>query len=325
MSIWGGSFFIQDLVAGASMVCRTLEGKKVAEATLAALQQKESPSFYPPLPFDRLPASFSAPSLHIVRVGEDPASGIYVRRKQQVAQQIGLKATIHRYSALIEQQELITKLHALSGDRSVTALLLQLPLPRHLDPLLCIDAIDPTKDVDGLTSSQLGRLVVEHPQAMIPCTPLGIWALLRAYNLPLLESEVVVIGRSRIVGRPLELLLSSKQSGNSTITLLHSQSLGQDKARHREVTRRADILILAAGAKELVDASWIKEGACVVDVGIHAEGASLVGDGQASSLRSKAAFLSPVPGGVGPMTVASLMYNCWRLKLLQELSAPSQS
>ena len=294
-----------------------IEGKKTAEKTLASLRERVSPQFYPFIDFSS--PLCRPPSLHIILVGENSSSQIYVQRKLQVAKECGVQTRLHQFDSDVNHATILEKIQTLSADNQVDAILLQMPLPPHLNSQDLIDTIHPEKDVDGLTSMQLGKLASNHPSATIACTPLGIWAMLQDAQITLENKEVVIIGRSRIVGRPLELLFSSPRV-NANVTILHSKS-AQNLENFKTITRRADVLILAAGQKEFFGKDFIKDRACVIDVGIHTTQKNslgpkhLVGDGQRHSLQQKASFLSPVPGGVGPMTVASLMYNCWKLKL----------
>lgn len=291
-----------------------ITGKQLSEKVTQSLKEGISPAHYPPLDFSKKKRS---PCLHIVMVGNNPSSLIYVQRKMATAKLCGIEAHLHHYDSNCGQDQLIQTLETLSEDPLIDAILLQLPLPPHLDPQACIDTIAPEKDVDGLSSQQIGRLATDPSNATIACTPLGIWALLKALGLQLKGQEVVIVGRSRIVGRPLELLLSS-QLADANVTCLHSKSAHLLPLEHW--TKRADILILAAGKKAFFHQDHIKEGAIVIDVGIHPKiengrTTGITGDANYQSLQDKASYISSVPGGVGPMTVASLMYNCWKLAL----------
>lgn len=294
------------------MLNKEITGKKLAEEVIGSLGSKTTPDYYPPLDFSKYKRD---PSLHILLVGDHPSSLIYIERKMKAAKLCGVKAHLHRFQANCSQEELIGHIRALSKDAGVDAIVLQLPLPPHLDSSVCIEAIAPEKDVDGLTALQMGKLATDPASATIACTPLGIWSLLKAIGVDLKGQEVVVVGRSRIVGRPLELLLSS-QLVQANVTTLHSQSDLKKPLSHW--TKRGDVLILAAGKKEYFHEEHIHQGAVVIDVGIHSseeKGRSITGDADYASMKNKTSYISTVPGGVGPMTVASLMYNCWKLAL----------
>ena len=240
--------------------------------------------------------------LATVLVGEDPASQVYVRNKRRLAGEVGIRSMHHEMPAETTQQELDGLLRALNGDPDVDAILVQFPLPDHLDETRVMRGIDPDKDADGLHPRNLGLLVAGEP-FLVPCTPAGVLRILRHYHVPTSGREAVVVGRSVLVGRPLALLLGAK-GVDATVTAAHSKT-----PRLEDITRRADILAVAVGVPHLVTAAHIKEGAVVVDVGISREEGHLVGDVDFDSVSGVAAALTPVPGGVGPMTVANLMAN----------------
>jgi methylenetetrahydrofolate dehydrogenase (NADP+)/methenyltetrahydrofolate cyclohydrolase len=242
--------------------------------------------------------------LDVILVGNDPASATYVRMKQRDSAEVGIESRDHRFPANISQKELATLVEKLNADAAVSGFFIQLPLPGRLDPLALISSIDPSKDVDGLSPLSAGRLAVGLP-SLLPCTPHGIVQLLKRSGIEIAGKEAVVIGRSNLVGKPLAQLLLRE---NATITLCHSRTRDLP-----EVAKRADILVVAAGRREMVGAEYVKEGAVVVDVGIHAkEGGGLIGDVRFEEVEPVASYVSPVPGGVGPMTRAMLLYNALR-------------
>src|SRR5918999_6446706 len=239
--------------------------------------------------------------LDVVLVGDDPASATYVRMKQKDCAEVGIESKAHRLLASTPQGELATLVEGLNAEAAVSGFFIQLPLPGGLDPLALISAIDPAKDVDGLSPLSAGRLAVGLP-SLLPCTPHGIVQLLMRSGIETAGKEAVVIGRSNLVGKPLAQLLLRE---NATITLCHSRTRDLP-----EVARRADILVVAAGRREMVGAKHVGEGAVVVDVGIHRkEEGGLVGDVRFDEVGPRAAWVSPVPGGVGPMTRAMLLHN----------------
>lgn len=239
--------------------------------------------------------------LDVVLVGDDPASATYVRMKQRDCDEVGMESETHRFDADVPQEELAALVEGLNGDASVSGFFVQLPLPAGLDALPLISAIDPAKDVDGLSPLSAGRLVVGLP-SLLPCTPHGVIKLLKRSWLEIAGREAVVVGRSNLVGKPLAQLLLRE---NATVTVCHSRT--RDLA---EVTRRAEILVVAAGRRGFVGAEHVREGAVVVDVGIHSkEGGGLTGDVRFEEVEPVASYITPVPGGVGPMTRAMLLYN----------------
>jgi methylenetetrahydrofolate dehydrogenase (NADP+)/methenyltetrahydrofolate cyclohydrolase len=239
--------------------------------------------------------------LDVILVGEDPASVTYVSSKERDSAEVGIDSRVHRFSDDVQQEELAALVGRLNADPAVSGFFIQLPLPDGLDPVPLTSRIDPAKDVDGLSPMSVGRLAIGFP-SLLPCTPHGIVRLLKANGLELAGREAVVVGRSNLVGKPLSQLLLRE---NATVTVCHS--------RTRElsgVTRRADLLVVAAGRREMVGAEHVKEGAAVVDVGIHRrEEGGLVGDVRFEEVEPVAAWISPVPGGVGPMTRAMLLHN----------------
>ncbi len=239
--------------------------------------------------------------LDVVLVGDDPASTTYVRMKQRDCEEVGIESRAHRFAADVSQEELAALVEELNGDTTVSGFFIQLPLPAGLEALPLVSAIDPSKDVDGLSPLSAGRLAVGLP-SLLPCTPHGVIQLLKRSGAEIEGKEAVVIGRSNLVGKPLAQLLLRE---NTTVTICHSRTKNLP-----EVARRAELLVVAAGRKEMVGAEYVREGAIVVDVGIHArEGGGLVGDVRFEEVEPVASYISPVPGGVGPMTRAMLLYN----------------
>jgi methylenetetrahydrofolate dehydrogenase (NADP+) / methenyltetrahydrofolate cyclohydrolase len=250
------------------------------------------------------------PSLHVVLVGDDPASQVYVKNKHRKCEKLGFTSVVHTLPAGACQDDLLERVTMLNEDPAVNGILVQLPLPGHMDSQKVMLALDPLKDVDGFHPFNLGRLLLGDP-LYSPCTPQGIMELIRHTGVPIEGKEAVVLGRSTIVGKPVSFLLLHK---NATVTICHSKT-----AHLTEVARRADILIAAIGKKEFVTGDFIKEGAVVIDVGINrtTEG-SLTGDVHFESAREKASWITPVPGGVGPMTIIMLMQNTLKAAKIQK-------
>jgi methylenetetrahydrofolate dehydrogenase (NADP+) / methenyltetrahydrofolate cyclohydrolase len=239
--------------------------------------------------------------LDVILAGDDPASITYVASKERDSEEVGIESRVHRFSTDVAQEELSDLVGQLNEDSAVSGFFIQLPLPEKLDPMPLISSISPARDVDGLSPESVGRLVVGLP-SLLPCTPHGVIQLLKRNGIELSGREAVVVGRSNLVGKPLAQLLLRE---NATVTLCHSRTRDLP-----EVTRRADILVVAAGKREMVGAEHVGEGAVVVDVGIHRkEEGGLVGDVRFDEVEPKAAWISPVPGGVGPMTRAMLLHN----------------
>jgi methylenetetrahydrofolate dehydrogenase (NADP+) / methenyltetrahydrofolate cyclohydrolase len=239
--------------------------------------------------------------LDVVLVGEDPASVPYVSSKERDSAEVGIDSRVHRFPDDVPQKELAALVGRLNADPAVSGFFIQLPLPGGLDPVPLISRIDPAKDVDGLSPMSAGRLAVGLP-SLLPCTPHGIIKLLRCNGIELASAEAVVVGRSSLVGKPLAQLLLRE---DATVTVCHSRTRDLPA-----VTRRADVVVVAAGRREMVGAEHVKQGAVVVDVGIHRlEEGGLVGDVRFEEVEPKVAWISPVPGGIGPMTRAMLLHN----------------
>jgi len=241
-------------------------------------------------------------TLATVLVGDDPASHIYIASKHKAASEIGITPVDRRLSADTSEPELLELVEALNDDDEIDGILVQLPLPDHIDEARVIAAIDPIKDVDGLHPYNAGQLYLGR-QTYVPATPLGIMALLTEYRVPVAGARAVVVGRSPLVGKPAAMLLLA---ANATVTVCHSRT--EELARH---TLDADILVVAVGIPGVISADMVRQGATVVDVGVNRTDAGLVGDVDRGAMEV-AAFMTPVPGGVGPMTIALLLSNTVR-------------
>jgi methylenetetrahydrofolate dehydrogenase (NADP+)/methenyltetrahydrofolate cyclohydrolase len=275
-----------------------LSGHEVAEAVYKELKEK-------------LASLSFVPSLRVIRLGEDPASVSYVRLKDRRARELGLRSQVEVYPEDFPEEALLERIEALNRDEDVDGILVQLPLPRHIRAERILEAISPLKDVDGFHPVNVGRLW-SGGEGLFPCTPLGVIRLLRHYGVELRGKEVVVIGRSNIVGKPLAALLLRE---DATPTLAHSKTENLP-----EVTRRAQVLVVAAGRPHLVRKAWVRPGAVVVDVGVNRVEGRLLGDVH-PEVAEVAGALTPVPGGVGPMTVAMLMANTVKAALLRRHGA----
>jgi len=238
--------------------------------------------------------------LAVILVGEDPASQIYVANKKKACEQLGIISKEYLLPETTTQGELLALVNKLNEDKTVNGILCQLPLPKGLDEKLVIEAIDPNKDVDAFHPVNVGRIMIGDYD-FLPCTPAGVMEMLSFYNIDVCGKECVVIGRSNIVGKPMGMLLLHK---NGTVTIAHSRT--QNLA---DVTRRADILVAAVGKAKFVTADMVKDGAVVIDVGMNRDNGKLCGDVDFEAVSQKASYITPVPGGVGPMTIATLMQN----------------
>jgi len=270
-----------------------LDGKALAERVRAEVKEEV--------------AALGELGLATVLVGDDAASQIYIRRKHEAAVQVGIQATDVRLTEETTQNELLDRIAQLNGDSSIHGLLVQLPLPEHLDEAAIIRAVDPAKDVDGLHPLNAGQLYLGRP-TLVPATPVGIMALLAEYDIELTGAKAVVVGRSDIVGKPVAHLLLQQ---HATVTICHSRT--RDLARE---TLDADVLVVAVGHSALVTADMVKGGAAVIDVGMNRSEAGLSGDVDPAAV-DVAGYMTPVPGGVGPMTIASLLGNTVRAARLQ--------
>jgi len=278
---------------------RILSGHEVAEVVYRELRETLAS-----LPF--------VPSLRVIRLGEDPASVSYVRLKDKRARELGLRSQVEVYPEDFPEEALLARIEELNRDEDVDGVLVQLPLPPHIRAERVLEAISPLKDVDGFHPVNVGRLW-SGGEGLFPCTPLGVVRLLKHYGVGLKGKEVVVLGRSNIVGKPLAALLLRE---DATPTLAHSKT--QDLP---EVTRRAEVLVVAVGRPHLVRKAWVRPGAVVVDVGVNRVEGKLLGDVH-PEVAEVASALTPVPGGVGPMTVAMLMANTVKAALLRRHGAP---
>ena len=276
------------------MLAKIIDGKSLATALLAA--QKKA--------IESLAARGLRPGLAAVLAGDDPASRVYVRNKARACEETGVRSEIHEFPEQVSETDLIACIARLNMDRAVHGILVQLPLPRQLDEARVLAAVSPAKDVDGFHAVNLGALVQGRP-GFLPGTPAGVMRLLEHAGVALAGKRAVIVGRSTIVGKPLALLLLQK---DATVTICHSRTV--DLAA---VTREADVLIAAVGKAKLVTAAMVKPGACVIDVGINrmADG-KLLGDVDFAAVKEVAGSITPVPGGVGPMTVAMLIVNTVR-------------
>ena len=253
------------------------------------------------------------PHLAAILVGEDGASRTYVNAKVKACENIGFKSTLHKLNADVSQSELLKLIDTLNRDNSIDGFIVQLPLPKHIDDNKITLAINPRKDVDGFHPENVGKMTLGLP-TFLPATPNGIMELLKRYNIETEGKNTVVIGRSSIVGTPMSILMSRKSNpGNSTVTLAHSKTQNL-----KDICLKADILIAAIGIPEFVTSNMVKPNAVVIDVGIHRieddskkNGFRLIGDVKFDEVSSVCSFISPVPGGVGPMTIASLLMNTY--------------
>jgi len=282
------------------MDTKILSGKDVSITTYQALQSR----------IKALKSQSVVPGLAVLLVGEDAGSQIYIRNKTKKFADLGLHSNTFQYSSSISQEDLLLKIRELNNDDRFHGILVQLPLPKHINKYKVLSAMDPKKDVDGFHPSNLGLLLTGKPH-FIPCTPKGIMRILAHYQINLSGKNVVVVGRSNIVGRPISILTSLKQEyANATTTICHSGT-----PDIFDYTKRADIIILAIGSPNFLKGNHIKAGSVIIDVGINRvedhspKGYKIVGDGDETTLMGKASAITPVPGGVGPMTIAMLIEN----------------
>ena len=273
------------------MTARIIDGKVLAAQVRAAAKPA----------VERLAALGVQPGLAVIIAGDDPASHTYVRNKITACADTGVRSELHQLPGNATQSELLDRVRALNADPRVHGILVQMPLPKHVDSTAILDAVSPEKDVDGFHPANLGALVAGLP-GVAPCTPAGVMRMLASENVTLAGSNAVVLGRSTIVGKPMALLLLQ---GDATVTICHSRTKNL-----ADVTRRADVLVAAVGRARFVTANMVKPGACVIDVGVNRlDDGKLAGDVDFAAVREVAGLLTPVPGGVGPMTVAMLIHN----------------
>ena len=279
-----------------------IDGRAIAEKVYIDLRREIA----------ELKAKGVTPGLAVVLVGDDPASRAYVRSKDKMCRELGLHSLKLELSASTTQNELLNRVEELNADPNIHGILVQSPPPAHIDEAAIVRALDPNKDVDGFHPENVAKLVLDDPTGFVPCTPLGVQRLLIESKININGAHVVVLGRSMIVGKPLALLLMQKNANaNATVTVVHSRS--RDLA---EITHSADIVVAAIGRAGFVKANHVREGAVVIDVGINRvedaateRGYRLVGDVAFDEVSKKATAITPVPGGVGPMTIAMLMSN----------------
>lgn len=281
---------------------RLIEGRAIAEKVYAELRGEIA----------QLKKNGKTPGLAVVLVGDNPASRAYVRSKDKMCRDLGLHSVKLELPADTTQAELLQRVHELNGDPAIHGILVQSPPPKQIDEAAIVRALDPAKDVDGFHPANVAKLALGDDSGFVPCTPMGCQRLLIESGIEISGAHVVVLGRSMIVGKPLALLLMRKgRGGDATVTVVHSRS-----NRLAEITRSADILIAAIGQPQFVRAEHVRDGAVVIDVGINRlddstaeRGYRLVGDVAFDEVSAKASAITPVPGGVGPMTIAMLMAN----------------
>ena len=274
------------------MAARILDGKALAAQVRSEVKGKVA----------RLAQRGIRPGLAVILAGDDAASRVYVRNKVRACEETGVASSLFELPANVSEAELLSRVAQLNKDPSVHGILVQLPLPRHVNAAKVLESVSPQKDVDGFHEANLGALLAGQPR-LVPCTPAGVMRLLEHAAVPIAGRRAVVIGRSNIVGKPLSLLLLQK---DATVTICHSKTGDLEN-----VARQADILVAAIGRAKLVGAPLVKPGACVIDVGVNRlPDGSLAGDVDFDAVKNIAGSITPVPGGVGPMTIAMLLENC---------------
>jgi methylenetetrahydrofolate dehydrogenase (NADP+) / methenyltetrahydrofolate cyclohydrolase len=282
------------LDCAAPMTARILDGKSLAAATRTALKEK----------VDALVQRGVRPGLTVIIAGDNPASKVYVRNKTLAAHEIGVRSQLVELPGDVSEKDLLQRVAALNADGAVHGILVQLPLPKHIDAARVLESIAPAKDVDGFHEANLGALMAGRPR-VLPCTPLACMRLIEYAGVQIAGRHAVVVGRSNIVGKPLAQLLLQK---DATVTICHSKS-----ADLGGICKTADILVAAVGRAKLLGAAMVKPGACVIDVGINRlPDGKLAGDVDFDAVKDVAGWITPVPGGVGPMTIAMLLENCIR-------------
>lgn len=273
------------------MVANLIKGKEIALALREKLAQE-------------IAAHGDRPHLAVILVGDDEASLIYDRNKQKAAIDAGMDCDLHHLSEQTSEEEVLALIQQLNEDKNIHGVMVQLPLPKHIDARKVLEHIRPEKDVDGFTPQNAGLLSVKDERAIVSATPAGILYLLKTVHQSLAGMHAVIIGRSNIVGKPLAALLLNN---DCTVTVVHSKTRNLP-----ELTRQADILVAACGCPKMVKADWVKDGATVIDVGINRNDGKLCGDVDFDDVINKAAYITPVPGGVGPMTIAMLLENTYQ-------------
>jgi methylenetetrahydrofolate dehydrogenase (NADP+)/methenyltetrahydrofolate cyclohydrolase len=280
-----------------NLLNKIIDGKKLAKELRLDLKNK-------------IQSHQEKPTLAVILVGHDPASQIYVAHKEKACLEVGFNSQVIKLNEKTTQENLQKTILKLNKDPYVHGILVQLPLPKHLDPFKTIETINPLKDVDGLTSYNQGLLIKKNPY-LIPCTPKGVLKLIKSVKSNLRGLNACVVGRSILVGTPMSLIL---QQEDTTVTLIHAKSQNP-----QEYTQKADILVVCAGVEGLITKNWIKEGAIIIDVGIHKSNDKLHGDVNFEDCFKKCGYITPVPGGVGPMTIAMLMENTYLAYLKQRV------
>jgi methylenetetrahydrofolate dehydrogenase (NADP+)/methenyltetrahydrofolate cyclohydrolase len=276
------------------MTATIIDGKKVSQEVREELKPR----------VQNLIKQGLKPGLAVVLVGDDPASQVYVRNKEKACEKLGIYSLKHQMPASTNQTDLLQIVDQLNNDPAIHGILVQLPLPKHLNEKTILYHINPLKDVDGFHPYNLGRLMIGDP-IFLPCTPWGVQELLSRYQIDVAGKNVVIVGRSNIVGKPLAMMLVQKaKAANATVTICHTGT--NNLAQH---TLMADVLIAAAGSPKMITGDMVREGAVVIDVGVNKVDDHLVGDVDFESVVNQASFITPVPGGVGPMTIAMLMAN----------------
>jgi methylenetetrahydrofolate dehydrogenase (NADP+)/methenyltetrahydrofolate cyclohydrolase len=279
---------------------RILDGKAIAQQIQKELAAQVA---------EMIGESGVGPTLAAILVGEDPASEVYVRNKRQACERIGMESQLHRLPATVSEEELLSLIARLNKDDEVHGVLVQLPLPKQIRSSYVLDAVHPFKDVDCFHPVNVGLLSQGRPR-FLPCTPHGVQQILHRSGIPITGKHVVVVGRSDIVGKPLAMMMAAKEShlgtsaANATVTICHSQT-----PNLAEMTRRADILVVAIGRAHFLKADMVQRGAVVIDVGMNRIETGLVGDVDYAAVREVASAITPVPGGVGPLTVTMLLHN----------------
>jgi methylenetetrahydrofolate dehydrogenase (NADP+)/methenyltetrahydrofolate cyclohydrolase len=288
------------------MTAQIINGKDAAEKIRQELKQKITDL-----------TSDMPPVLAVIQVGDNEASKIYVRNKRQAAAEIGMGCEVVEFSDTIGENALLESINELNDNPHINGIIVQLPLPQHINPLHILSRIAPEKDVDGFSPYNIGLLSYNNPQAFISATAKGVLHLLQNLHIDLAGKHAVIIGRSNIVGKPMAALLLSQ---DCTVTVAHSHTVDLPS-----LTKQADILVVACGCPKLVKADWVKEGAVVIDVGINRVDGKLCGDVDFDTVKEKASFITPVPKGVGPMTVAMLLENTYQAFIRQSKEESSAS
>lgn len=272
------------------MSATILDGKKLAQEIRNKIKED-------------IAASGLKCGLAVILVGSNPASQIYVKNKVKACEEVGIKSYGYYLNEDITEEELLTLIDTLNNDKNVNGILVQLPLPFHFSEKRVLEAINPLKDVDGFSAINAGKLMIGDKSALLPCTPSGVMELIRLSGIDIKGKNAVVVGRSNIVGKPVSLMLLAQ---DATVTITHSKTT--DLA---SITKTADILVAAVGKPKMITASMVKKGAIVIDVGINRVDGKVVGDVDYDSVAEVASYITPVPGGVGPMTIAMLLHNTY--------------